>query len=191
MLYDRLRLLVTKGHSQRQNPPPEPGLEGSPHAGPPPWWCSLSPLLVSRCAGALGGKEHPHPCPLSLPSCSSGNTVRDPEPFVGMGTQPPRPPNLPYSGACGHFSSSVQGGRHGQTLPTVQPGGPGTLLGSFALGQHALVGTRVTVTGRRGTSWPEVSWHQFTFLVSDPTGCVTLCESRVVPASVSSSVQWT
>lgn len=79
---------------------------------------------------------------------------------VGWGTQPPLPPNPPIPVACGHFSVSVQGGRHGQTLPTAQPGGPGTLLGSFALGQHTLVGTRVTITGRHGRRWPEVPWHQ-------------------------------
>lgn len=61
----------------------------------------------------------------------------------GQRTQHPLSPHLPYLGVYDYFNVSGQGGRHGQLLPTVQPGGLGILLGSFVLGQHALLGTKL------------------------------------------------
>lgn len=84
---------------------------------------------------------------------SPRNTFIDPAAF-GLGTQPSLSPNLPYSVVCGCFSVSMQGGRHGQMLPTVQPGVPGTLLESLALDQHALLGTQFQVAGQHGMRWP-------------------------------------
>ena len=84
---------------------------------------------------------------------SPRNTFIDPAAF-GLGTQPSLSPNLPYPVACGYFSVRMQGGRYGQMLLTIQPRGPGALLGSLALGQHALLGAQVQVAGQHGMRWP-------------------------------------
>ena len=136
-------------------------------SAPGPLFCGQG-LLCSSVDGKGVWKEgdkassssSSHPWLPALMEMSPRNIVIDPASFR-LGTRPSLPSDIPYSSGL-PLIQLVSSGRYSQMLPTVQPGGPGTLIGRFAGGRSALLVTRlkVSITGHYGRSWPEIPWHQ-------------------------------
>lgn len=91
-----------------------------------------------------------HPWLPALMEMFPRNIGIDPASFR-LRTRPSLPSDLPYSSGLPSLQL-VSSGRYSHMLPTVQPGGPGTLLGRFAGGRSALLDTqlKVLITGHHG-----------------------------------------
>lgn len=154
-------------------------------------WVHTSLFLIGRGTGSRAGREEqPHPSPLALASCSSGNVSqkhgeRSRSLWTGdLASFSPKPPLFQRPVVI-----SVLVCRVGGMARCCPLSGPGTLLGWLALGQRSLLGTQVKATGRPGMRWHLVPRHQAA-LASGPPGCGSLWELCILPAVVSSSVQW-